>query len=73
MLHSHKISKFKQVSVQVPEVIKHFSLSTQLNMKFIMLINVKMPTFITMIINTASESLEATSLYFWHFNIYEQF
>ena len=27
-----------------PEVIKPFSCSTQLNMKFIMLINVKMPT-----------------------------
>ena len=43
-----------------PEVIKHFSYSTQLSTKFILLINVKMPTivgiltFISMI-NTTSE------------------
>ena len=47
------------------QVIKHFSCSTQLSMKFIMLIHVKMPTivgiltFISMI-NTMSEK----SLYF---------
>ena len=29
-----------------PEVIKHFSCSTQLRMKFILLINVQMPTFV---------------------------
>ena len=40
-----------------PEVIKHFSYSTQLSMKFFLLINVKMP----IIANNC-----------WHFNIYEQ-
>ena len=45
-----------------PEVIKHFLCSTQLSTKFILLINVKMPTlvgiltFISMI-NTTSERL----------------
>ena len=45
-----------------PKVIKHFPCSTQLSMKFILLINVKMPTivgiltFISMI-NTTSERL----------------
>ena len=29
-----------------PEVIKHFSCSTQLRLKFILLINVKMPTIV---------------------------
>ena len=44
-----------------PEVIKLFSCSTQLSMKFILLINVKMPTiggiliFISLI-NTTSET-----------------
>ena len=47
-----------------PEVIKPFSCSTQLSTKFILLINVKMPTivgiltFISMI-NTISERLKA--------------
>ena len=47
-----------------PEVIKLFSYSTQLSTKFILLINVKMPTsvgiltFISMI-NTTSERLKA--------------
>ena len=50
-----------------PEVKKHFSCWTQLSMKFILLINVKMPTivgiltFISMIKST-SESLKAWSL-----------
>ena len=56
-----------------PEVIKLFPCSTQLSMKFIILINVKMPTavgiltFISMIITT-SESLKARKVYiFQHF------
>ena len=54
-----------------PEVIKLFSYSTQLSMKFIMLINVKMPT--TVMINTTSESLEERKVFiFQHFSFYEQ-
>ena len=51
-----------------PEVIKLFSYSTQLSMKFILLINVKMPTivgiltFISMI-NTSSERLKARNFF----------
>ena len=59
-----------------PEVIKLFSCSTKLSMKFIMLINVKMPTiggiltFIS-IINATSESLKARKvLIFQHFSFY---
>ena len=50
-----------------PEVIKLFSCSTQLSMKFILLINVKMPTivgiltFISMI-NTTFERLKARNI-----------
>ena len=60
------------------KVIKLFSCSTQLSTKFIMLINVKMPTivgiltFISMI-NTTSESLKASKVFiFSHFIFYEQ-
>ena len=44
-----------------PEVIKLFPCSTQLSMEFILLINVKMPTFISMT-NTTSERLKAKNL-----------
>ena len=51
-----------------PEVIKLFSCSAQLSSKFILLINVKMPTivgiltFISMI-NTTSEKLKASHFF----------
>ena len=61
-----------------PEVIKLFSCSTQLSKKFILLINVKMPTiagiltFISMI-NTTSESLKARNFSIcWYFSFYER-
>ena len=61
-----------------PEVIKYFSYSTQMSMKFIILINVKMPTivgiltFISMI-NTTSDSLKARIVFiFQDFSFYEQ-
>ena len=61
-----------------PEIIKPVSCSIQLSLKFIMLINVKMPTivgiltFISMI-NKTSESLKARKvLIFQHFSFYEQ-
>ena len=61
-----------------PEVIKLFSYSTQLSMKFIPLINVKMPTivgiltFISMI-NTTSERLKARNIFICqNFSFYEQ-
>ena len=59
------------------EVIKLFSCSTQLSTKFILLINVKMPsivgilTFISMI-NTTSERLKARNFFtFCYFSFYE--
>ena len=61
-----------------PEVIKLFSCSTQLSTKFILLINVKMPTivgiltFISMI-NTTSERLRARNFFVCrYFSFYEQ-
>ena len=61
-----------------PEVIKLISWSTQLSTKFIMLINVKMPTivgiltFISMI-NTTSERLVARNIFICRkFSFYEQ-
>ena len=61
-----------------PEVIKLFPHSTQLSSKFILLINVKMPTivgiltFISMI-NTTSERLTARNFFICrYFSFYEQ-
>ena len=60
------------------EVIKLFSCSTQLSTKFILLINVKMPTIVGILtfisrINTTSESLKARkNSVFLHFSFYEQ-
>ena len=58
-----------------PDVIILFSCSTQLSMKFIMLINVKIPTivgiltFISMI-NTTFDSLKARNVFiFQHFSL----
>ena len=52
-----------------PEVVKLFSPSTQLSVKFIMLINVKtivgILTFMSMI-NTTSESFKARKVYNFH-------
>ena len=61
-----------------PEVIKLFPCSTQLSMKFILLINIKKPTivgiltFISMV-NTTSERLKARNFFiYWYFSFYEQ-
>ena len=65
--------KFSRIRINVRkpgfEVIKLFSCSTQLSTKFILLINVKMPTivagiltFISMI-NTTSERLKASNFF----------
>ena len=61
-----------------PKVIKLFSCSTQLILKFIMFINVKMPTIVGILtfisrINTTSERFRARKiLFFHHFSFYEQ-
>ena len=52
-----------------PKVIKRFSYSTQLSTKFILLINVKMPTIVGILtfissIKTTSESIKAENLHF---------
>ena len=38
--------RYRKVRKSGPEVIKHFSCSTQLSMQFFLLINVKMPTIV---------------------------
>ena len=61
-----------------PEVINNFSYSTQLSTKFILRINVKMPTtvgILTLIsmINTTYERLKARNFFnCWYFSFYEQ-
>ena len=60
------------------EVIKLFSCSNQLSIKFIMLINVKMPTIVGILtfvsmINTTSEILKARNFFIrQYFSFYEQ-
>ena len=54
------------------EIIKLFSCSTQLSMKFILLINVGILTFISMI-NSTSERLKARNFFVcWYFSFYER-
>ena len=72
LCHENKILK------TWPRGYKAFSCSTQLSIKFIMLMNVKMPTivgiltFISMI-NTTSENLKESEVsFFQHFSFYEQ-
>ena len=61
-----------------PEVIKLFPCSTQLSTKFILLINVKMPTIVGILtlismINTTSDGLKARNLFIrLYFCFYEQ-
>ena len=61
-----------------PQVIKLFSCSTQLSTKFILLINVKMPTIVGILklismINTTSKRLKARDFFIcWYFSLYEQ-
>ena len=80
--HEHVISKsvLKGTALDVsfleepgPEVLKLFSCSTQLSMKFIMLISVKMPTIVGILtfmsmINTTSEHVKARKVF-----IFKQF
>ena len=60
-----------------PEAIKLFSCSTQLCVKLILLINVKMPTIVGILtfinrINTVSESFKSgTGIPFHHFSFYK--
>ena len=61
-----------------PEVIKLLPCSTQLSTKFILLINVKMPTIVGILtflsmINTSSEGRKARSVFFCrYFSCYDQ-
>ena len=63
--------------LQGPEFIKLFSCSTLLSKKFILLINVKMPTIVGILtfiirINTISEGYKARKIViFRHFTFYE--
>ena len=59
----------RHTSSSGPEVIKLFSCSTQLSTKFILLINVKMPTSVGILtfiskINTTSDGLNARNFVF---------
>ena len=59
------------------EVIKLFACSTQMTMKFIMLVNVKMPTAVGVltfisIINTTSVSSEARKIKLQHLSFFKE-
>ena len=62
-----------------PKIIKLFSCSTQMSMKFILFINVKMPTIVGILmfisrINTPSgSSKQEKFIIFPYFTFYEQF
>ena len=78
LLNTHNVCFDKKNKRPGPEVIQLFSSSNQLSMKFILVINVKMPTivgiltFISMM-NTTSERLEARNFYICrYFSFYEQ-
>ena len=68
----------KYINNPGPEVIKLFQCSTQLSTKFILLINVKMPTIVGILtfirtINTASERITAINFFIClYFSFYEQ-
>ena len=72
------ISSKCQENMSGSEVIKLFSCSTQLNIKFILLINVKMPTIVGILtfvsmINTTSERLKTRNFFICrYFSVYEQ-
>ena len=53
-----------------PEVIKHFPCSTQLSMKFILLINLKLPTISNSFLHEIlSANKYENANYCWHFHI----
>ena len=81
MIHSFdhvKMVSYPNHTVPGPEVIKLFSCSAQLRLKFILLINVKMPTivgiltFISKINYRLLSSKPLISIYLGYFSIYEQ-
>ena len=69
-----QVSRKTSIQLPDPEVIKLFSCSTQPIIKFIMLINVKMPTIVGILtfigmINATDESLKARKVFiFQHFS-----
>ena len=73
-----KVAASKERFKPGTEVIKLFSCSTQLSRKFILLINVKMPTIVGILIffsmiNTTAEHLKARKVFtFKHFRFYDQ-
>ena len=73
----HAFLKFQGKKIAGLQVIKLFSCSTQPSTKFILLINVKMPTIIGILtfislINTTPERLKARNFFIcWYFSFYQ--
>ena len=69
---------YADVEIPCPEIIKPFSCPTQLSTKFILLLNVKMPTIVGIltlisITNSRSERLRARNMFICrYFGFYEQ-
>ena len=78
VLDGSKINKFVHLPFFNYQVIKRCSCSTELSTKFIMLINVKMPTIVVILtfismLNTTSERLKAIDFFICrYFSFYEQ-
>ena len=76
--HADVSSGARDIILIRPRGYRTFLCSTQLSMKFILLINVKMPTVVAILTfisrkNTSYESLKARKTYlFQHFSFYEQ-
>ena len=74
--HSFHRQEFSQYQCSGPEVINHFSCSTQLSMKFCVLINLKLLSIAnSFLLNLAEhENFTANKYvnanYCWHFHIY---
>ena len=62
---------FYPLLITGPEVIKLFSCSTQLSTKFILLINVKMPTTFIRMINTTAERLIARNFFIYRYLVFK--
>ena len=69
------LAKQVNISDTWPEVIKLFSYSTQLSTKFILLINVKMPTIVGILtiismINTTAERLKERNFFICRYFVF---
>ena len=73
----HNNNKFEPMRInQAARLLKHFSCSAHLNMKFVMLINIKLQTIVNSFLlsiakhENSSANIYENANYCWHFHIY---